>query len=195
MDVIQINVQITKNPRQYEAVRLGMEATVNRNETAEDAIKEATRRLNELYNEMYMQKTKDGAEDKKTQAKPAPVHAPVPVPAPASAPASASAPEPAPAQAQAPSELAAAAAKVAKEVAAVKEIIASIEEAAPEQEGENDERELLKFDDKRLPKIIARIEKAKDDKGRKEVLKNVVKYYKLDEGAAKAIALAVKINQ
>ena len=179
MDVITINVQITKNPRQYEAVRLGMEATVNRNETAEDAIKEATRRLNELYDEMYTQKTKDGAEGKKTQAKPAPAPAPAPEPAPD----------------QAPSELAAAAAKVAKEVAAVKEIIAAIAEVAPEQEGENDERELLKFDDKRLPKIIARIEKAKDAKARNEVLKNVVKYYKLDEGAAKAIALAVKINQ
>lgn len=179
MDVITINVQITKSPRQYEAVRLGMEATVNRNETAEDTIKEATRRLNKLYDEMYMQKTKDGVESKKTQAKPAQEPA--------------SAPEPAPAQA--PSELAAAAAKVAKEVAAVKEIIAAIAEVAPEQEGENDERELLKFDDKRLPKIIARIEKAKDAKARNEVLKNVVKYYKLDEGAAKAIALAIKINQ
>ena len=72
MDVLTINVQITKNPRQYEAVRLGMEATVNRNDTAEEAIKEATRRLNELYDEMYTQKTKDGAEGKKTQASPAP---------------------------------------------------------------------------------------------------------------------------
>ena len=186
MDVITINVQITKNPRQYEAVRLGMEATVNRNETAEDAIKEATRRLNELYDEMYMQKTKDCAEVKKTQAnKPAPEPEPAPAPAPA--------PEPAPAQA--PSELAAAAAKAAEEVSAEKEIIAAIAAVAPTQEGENDERELLKFDDKRLPKIIARIEKAKDAKARNEVLKNVVKYYKLDDGAAKAIALAVKINQ
>ena len=152
MDVLTINVQITKNPRQYEAVRLGMEATVNRNETAEDAIKEATRRLNELYDEMYTQKTKDGAEGKKPQAN-----------KPAQAPAQAQAPAPAPAP------------------------------AAPE--GEQDERELLTFNDKRLQKIIARIEKAKDDKARNEVLKNVVKYYKLDEGAAKAIALAVKINQ
>lgn len=154
MEVLTINVQITKNPRQYEAVRLGMEATVNRNETAEDAIKEATRRLNELYDEMYMQKTKDGAEGKKTQA-----NKPAPAPAPAAAE---PAPEPAPEPAQA-------------------------------QEGEQDERELLTFDDKRLQKIIARIEKAKDDKGRKEVLKNVAKYYKLDEGAAKAIALAAQI--
>ena len=148
MDVITINVQITKNPRQYEAVRLGMEATVNRNETAEDAIKEATRRLNELYDEMYTQKTKDGAEGKKTQ---------MPAPAPAPAPAA--------------------------------------PEVAQTQEGEKDERELLTFNDKRLPKIIARLEKAKDAKARNEVLENVEKYYKLDEGAAKAIALAIKINQ
>ena len=148
MEVLTINVQITKTPRQYEAVRLGMEATVNRNETAEDAIKEATRRLNELYDEMYTQKTKGGAEGKK----PAP-QAPAP-----------QAPAPAP-------------------------------EPAKAQEGEPDERELLTFNDKRLQKIIARIEKAKDDKGRKEVLKNVAKYYKLDEGAAKAIALAAQINQ
>ena len=145
MDVLTINVQITKNPRQYEAVRLGMEATVNRNETAEEAIKEATRRLNELYDEMYTQKTNNGAEGKK--------------PAPA---ATAPAPAPAPAPAQA-------------------------------QEGEPDERELLTFNDKRLQKIIARIEKAKDDKDRNEILKNVAKYYKLDEGAAKAIALAAQI--
>lgn len=148
MDVITINVQITKNPRQYEAVRLGMEATVNRNETAEDAIKEATRRLNELYDEMYTQKTKGGAEGKKTQ---------MPTPAPAPAPAA--------------------------------------PEVAQTQEGEKDERELLTFNDKRLPKIIARLEKAKDAKARNEVLENVEKYYKLDEGAAKAIALAIKINQ
>lgn len=171
MEVLTINVQITKSPRQYEAVRLGMEATVNRNETAEDAIKEATRRLNELYDEMYMQKTKDGAEVKKTQAnKPAPEPAPAPESAPAPAP------DPAPA------------------ATAEAEIMAAIAAVAPEQEGEKDERELLTFNDKRLQKIIARIEKAKDAKGRNEVLKNVAKYYKLDEGAAKAIALAVKIN-
>lgn len=148
MEALTINVQITKSPRQYETVRLGMEATVNRNETAEDAIKEATRRLNELYDEMYMQKTKDGAESKKPAQEAAPAPAPAPEPA-----------------------------------------------KAKEGEGGKDEKELLTFNDKRLQKIIARIEKAKDDKARTEVLKNVEKYYKLDEGAAKAIALAVNINQ
>lgn len=170
MEVSTINVQITKNPRQYEAVRLGMEATVNRNETAEEAIKEATRRLNELYEEMYTQKTKDGAEGKKPQASPVPETKTTPEPAPVSFQSIAAAAAPAPAPAPAP-------------------------ELAQAQEGEQDERELLTFNDKRLQKIIVRIEKAKDDKARNEVLKNVAKYYKLDEGAAKAIALAAQINQ
>ena len=48
-----INVQITKCPKQYEAVRLGMEATLDPGETVENAIKEATAQLNAIYEEMY----------------------------------------------------------------------------------------------------------------------------------------------
>lgn len=48
-----INVQITKNPKQFEAVRLGMDATLDPNETIEDAIKAATAQLNAIYAEMY----------------------------------------------------------------------------------------------------------------------------------------------
>lgn len=48
-----INVQITKNPKQFEAVRLGMDATLDPNETVEDAIKAATAQLNAIYAEMY----------------------------------------------------------------------------------------------------------------------------------------------
>ena len=48
-----INVQITKNPKQYEAVRIGMEATLEPNETVENAIKAATAQLNAIYAEMY----------------------------------------------------------------------------------------------------------------------------------------------
>lgn len=51
-----INVQITKCPRQYEAVRLGMEATIDAGETVEDAIKAATKQLTALYVEMYQPK-------------------------------------------------------------------------------------------------------------------------------------------
>lgn len=53
MKPTSINVQITKSPKQYEAVRLGMEATVDAGETVEEAIKAATAQLNELYAEMY----------------------------------------------------------------------------------------------------------------------------------------------
>ena len=53
-----INVQITKCPKQYEAVRLGLDATLEPNETVDDAIKAATEQLNALYVEMYQQKPK-----------------------------------------------------------------------------------------------------------------------------------------
>lgn len=51
-----IDVQITKCPRQYEAVRIGMQATLDPDETVEIAIKSATAQLNALYIEMYQAK-------------------------------------------------------------------------------------------------------------------------------------------
>ena len=48
-----INVQITRNPKQYEAVRLGLEATLDPGDTVENAIKAATAQLNGIYEEMY----------------------------------------------------------------------------------------------------------------------------------------------
>ena len=51
-----IDVQITKCPRQYEAVRIGMQATLDPEETVEIAIKAATSQLNALYAEMYQTK-------------------------------------------------------------------------------------------------------------------------------------------
>lgn len=48
-----INVQITKCPKQYEAVRLGMDASLDAGETVESAIKAATEQLNAIYAEMY----------------------------------------------------------------------------------------------------------------------------------------------
>lgn len=53
-----INVQITKSPKQYEAVRLGLEATLDPGETVENAIKEATAQLNAIYEEMYQPQAK-----------------------------------------------------------------------------------------------------------------------------------------
>ena len=49
-----INVQITKCPKQYEAVRIGLEASLDAGETVESAIKAATAQLNEIYEEMYV---------------------------------------------------------------------------------------------------------------------------------------------
>lgn len=48
-----INVQITRNPKQYEAVRLGVEATLDPGETIDTAIKAATAQLNAIYEEIY----------------------------------------------------------------------------------------------------------------------------------------------
>ena len=48
-----INVQITKCPKQFEAVRLGLDASLDAGETVESAIKAATEQLNALYAEMY----------------------------------------------------------------------------------------------------------------------------------------------
>lgn len=59
-----INVQITKCPKQYEAVRIGLEASLDAGETVESAIKAATAQLNALYAEIYapQQKTHQNAE-------------------------------------------------------------------------------------------------------------------------------------
>lgn len=53
-----INVQITKNPKQYEAVRIGVEASLDAGETVESAIKAATAQLNAIYMEMYQPQQK-----------------------------------------------------------------------------------------------------------------------------------------
>lgn len=68
MKPITINVQITKNPKQYEAVRIGFEASLDACETVESAIKAATAQLNDLYKEMYQpqQKTQQNAEKEAT---------------------------------------------------------------------------------------------------------------------------------
>lgn len=58
MKATTINVQITKNPKQYEAVRIGLEASLDAGETVEDAIKAATAQLNAIYVEMYTQPQK-----------------------------------------------------------------------------------------------------------------------------------------
>lgn len=61
-----IDVQITKCPKQYEAVRIGMQATLDPDETVEIAIKAATAQLNALYVEMYQTKTETPQNSQKT---------------------------------------------------------------------------------------------------------------------------------
>ena len=53
-----INVQITKCPKQYEAVRLGMEASLEQDESVESAIYAATSQLNTIYAQMYTEAVK-----------------------------------------------------------------------------------------------------------------------------------------
>lgn len=62
-----INVQITKCPKQYEAVRLGLEATLDPGETVENATKEATAQLNAIYEEMYQPQAKAPQTPQKAQ--------------------------------------------------------------------------------------------------------------------------------
>lgn len=66
MKPVTINVQITKSPKQFEAVRIGMEATLDPNETVEGAIKEATAQLNAIYAEMYNPQPKVAQNSEKT---------------------------------------------------------------------------------------------------------------------------------
>ena len=72
-----INVQITKCPKQYEAVRLGMECTVDAGETVESAIKAATEQLTAIYEGMINPQSKPAA----APAAPAAPATPAPEPA------------------------------------------------------------------------------------------------------------------
>lgn len=55
MKTISVNVQITKCPKQYEAVRLGVEVTLEPGENEADAIKNADQFLREQYAALYGQ--------------------------------------------------------------------------------------------------------------------------------------------
>lgn len=75
-----INVQITKCPKQYEAVRLGMECTIDAGETVESAIKAATEQLTAIYEDMINPKP---AAAPATSAPAQAPQEPAPAPAPA----------------------------------------------------------------------------------------------------------------
>ena len=68
MKTISVNVQITKCPKQYEAVRLGVEVTLEPGENEADAIKTADQFLREQYAALYGEPLQ--------AAKPIPVAAP-----------------------------------------------------------------------------------------------------------------------
>ena len=53
MKTISVNVQITKCPKQYEAVRLGVEVTLEPGENEADAIKTVDQFLREQYAALY----------------------------------------------------------------------------------------------------------------------------------------------
>ena len=56
MRVTTINVQITKQPKQYEAVRLGMEVSLDSVENEQDVIKAVNDELLAIYADMYAPK-------------------------------------------------------------------------------------------------------------------------------------------
>lgn len=56
MRVTTINVQITKQPKQYEAVRLGMDVSLDSGENEQDVIKAVNDELLAIYADMYAPK-------------------------------------------------------------------------------------------------------------------------------------------
>lgn len=74
MRVTTINVQITKQPKQYEAVRLGMEVSLDSGENEQDVIKAVNDELLAIYADMYAPKQAAPAaapSAQKTEEKPA----------------------------------------------------------------------------------------------------------------------------
>lgn len=74
MRVTTINVQITKQPKQYEAVRLGMEVSLDSGENEQDVIKAVNDELLAIYADMYAPKQAAPAAApaaQKTEEKPA----------------------------------------------------------------------------------------------------------------------------
>ena len=62
MRVTTINVQITKQPKQYEAVRLGMEVSLDSGENEQDVIRAVNDELLAIYADMYAPKKAAPAE-------------------------------------------------------------------------------------------------------------------------------------
>lgn len=80
MKVTTINVQITKQPRQYEAVRLGIECSLDAGENEQDAIKALNDELLAIYADMYAKPQAPQAQDPTTAKEPQPASAESPKP-------------------------------------------------------------------------------------------------------------------
>jgi hypothetical protein len=171
MKPFSINVQITKCPKQYEAVRLGMECTLDSGETAEQAIKEATVQLNAIYAEMI------------SPAKPKPAPQPAPKQAPQTAQTDEEKPKAKPA---APQPVVAEPQQAQETPQPVKE---TPQPAAPEPQPI--QREPLKFGDPRITKAVRRMEK--DPAKAAEVYANMLKYFDPDEQTLNVLKLAAKL--
>lgn len=163
-------MQITKCPKQYEAVRLGMECTIDSGETAEQAIKEATSQLNAIYAEMISQaKPKPAqkqaqADEENPKAKPAKQQPVVAEPQQAQ-----ETPQP------------------------VTETPQPVKEAPQpaEHEPQPIQREPLKFGDPRITKAVKRMEK--DPAKAADVYDNMLKYFDPDEQTLNVLKLAAKL--
>lgn len=142
MKVKTINVQISKCPKQYEAVRLGMECEIFDGENEQDAIKACHDELLQIYGDLYPSKksTTQAAQDKPAQeaANPATVDAAMLKPKP-------------------------------------------------------EEREPLKFGDKRVQAVVRRIEKTPERA--EDILAQALQYYNPDEETLRVWRLAVQLNK
>lgn len=158
MKVRTINVQISKCPKQYEAVRLGMECEIFDGENEQDAIKACHDELLQIYGDLYPSKksTTQAAQDKPVQtAQEKPTQAAQDKPAQAAAnPAT---------------------------------VDAAMTKPKPE------EREPLKFGDKRVQAVVRRIEKT-PERG-EEILKQALQYYNPDDETLRVWTLAVTLNK
>ena len=149
MKVKTINVQISKCPKQYEAVRLGMECEIFDGENEQDAIKACHDELLQIYGDLYPSKKSN------TQA-----------------------------------AQAAQAAQTAQEKPAQSAVNpTTVDAAKPKPE----EREPLKFGDKRVQAVVRRMENAPERA--EEILKQALQYYNPDEETLRVWNLAVTLNK
>lgn len=142
MKVKTINVQISKCPKQYEAVRLGMECEIFDGENEQDAIKACHDELLQIYGDLYPAKKSNtqAAQDKPAQA--------------AANPAT---------------------------------MDAAMLKPKPE------EREPLKFGDKRVQAVARRIEKTPERA--EEILAQALQYFNPDDETLRIWKLAAMLNK